>query len=88
MFELVFCVLSVADKMHFWTCGDPYCYGWRSRYCRHRQGTVEATAYAMLAYLEMGQLADARLIETWLVSQMDSKGGYRSTQVRSSEMPF
>jgi hydrogenase maturation factor len=68
------------QKRHHWTCGWNYCHGWRQRYCRHGPGSVETTAYALLAYLEMGRIADGRFIEAWLVSQMDNRGGYRSTQ--------
>lgn len=67
------------EKRHHWTCGWS-CYGLRRRYCRHGPGTVETTSYALLAYLEMGRIADSRPIEAWLVSQMDNRGGFRSTQ--------
>ena len=82
------CFLLISDGIRFlidhWTCGQPYCYGWRRNYCRHDPGTVEATAYAMLAYLEMGRVADIQPMEAWLVSQMDSRGGYRSTQAKGT----
>lgn len=42
---------------------------------------MEATAYALLAHLHVDRLIDVLPIRNWLLSQMNGRGGYRSTQV-------
>ena len=44
---------------------------------------IEATAYALLTYLEWGEILEARPIFDWLVSQRTPHGGFQSTQVRA-----
>jgi A-macroglobulin TED domain len=42
---------------------------------------VEASGYALLAYLALGQFSDAFPITQWLLSKQNSNGGFESTQV-------
>ncbi|KAH3853780.1 CD109 antigen-like [Dreissena polymorpha] len=41
---------------------------------------IEATGYALLAYIEMNMVTEAFSIVKWLVSQRNPTGGYQSTQ--------
>lgn len=45
--------------------------------------TVEATAYALLQKVKLGQLEEAHGIARWLVQARAYGGGYESTQVRA-----
>ncbi|XP_062515624.1 CD109 antigen-like isoform X2 [Corticium candelabrum] len=59
-----------------WEC-EGFCTG---PLCTPGPGSVEATAYVLLAYSKLGRLADGVALHNWLVSRMDSRGAYRSTQ--------
>jgi CD109 antigen len=45
---------------------------------------VEASSYALLAYMKLGYYAESFPIVKWLVSQRNPTGGQRSTQVNSN----
>lgn len=45
--------------------------------------TVEATSYALLAYIKHGELQKARLIAKFLIRVRNRVGGFSSTQVRN-----
>ncbi|XP_062515710.1 C3 and PZP-like alpha-2-macroglobulin domain-containing protein 8 [Corticium candelabrum] len=68
----------VDGEWRYWTCLSSYCR--QNRKCLTSAGTVEATAYALLAHLHVDRLIDVLPIRNWLLSQMNGRGGYRSTQ--------
>lgn len=43
---------------------------------------IEMTAYALLAYVTVGDIEAALPIVNWLIEQQLSSGGFGSTQVR------
>lgn len=57
----------------------------RYRYSyKSRSYDIEATSYALLAYIGNNDMFDAKPITRWLMSQRNRHGGYKTTQVGSS----
>ncbi|XP_078468473.1 CD109 antigen-like isoform X1 [Lampetra planeri] len=54
--------------------------GQASYYWQPTAITIETTAYALLAHLRLGKIADAIPIMNWLSQQRNHLGGYASTQ--------
>lgn len=57
--------------------------GLKSRYMTYdiKPSTIETASYVVLTYLEQNDVSKARPIVRWLVSQINGKGGWMSTQV-------
>ena len=77
------CAVKVGDHTHWQysiekTCHNPW--PW-SYYCRTSSCDVEATAYALLAFTDRGNIAYSLQIVRWLIKQRNPRGGFKSTQV-------
>ena len=77
------CAVTEGDHTHWQYSIERTCYNlwpW-SYYCRTRSCDVEATAYALLAYTDQGNIAYSLPIVRWLIKQRNPRGGFKSTQV-------
>lgn len=47
-----------------------------------KPSAIETAAYVLLTHVVKGDMTSGRPIAKWLISQINGKGGYLSTQVR------
>ena len=82
------CAVTVGDHTHWQYSMERTCYNlwpW-SYYCRTRSCDVEATAYALLAFTDRGNIANSLPIVRWLIKQRNPRGGFKSTQVLATNL--
>ncbi|XP_053387777.1 CD109 antigen-like [Mercenaria mercenaria] len=74
---------TIDDDKKYWTASTTVAkreIGDRSLAKRAPSADIEASSYALLAYMKLGRTSEAFPIVKWLVSQRNPTGGYRSTQ--------
>ncbi|XP_023155190.2 complement C4-B [Amphiprion ocellaris] len=86
------CLPEEADRSRAWTKlqakvteAENGCYLWTENPSRQNQKvanaiTIETTAYALLAAVQLGNITWADKIACWLTTQENNYGGYRSSQ--------
>ena len=69
--------------MQCWCNMEPKIIGNKRTYMSYnvKPSAIETASYVLLAYLQQNDLTAGRPIMKWLMTQINGKGGFMSTQV-------